>query len=306
MNRAQQEAHFRTEAPWLIDQLMRDFPFDELGGAAVAGNGGWESKGFTDMQEDKPLVPGSRGGGYRWQWTGPRRRAFEDYCKRNGYDPTSKESNYKWLFLELRGGDPASGAGDESAAVAAILSAGTLRDKVVAFEKHFERPAKSHVAGRLKWAEIALDAWRAAKASAPIPNLPVPVPEGLLIPAEAGEAALVALARQDDAKLETAAQTIALARAYKRGVRIVFPSAPLSTIDQLLKGETMEGVKKWFQSKGVLGGLGAIAMLIGPIFGLDLGQAEINETQVAINNLVAAVSALVGIWGRVSAGSRIG
>ena len=67
----------------------------------------------------------------------------------------------------------------------------------------------------------------------------------------------------------------------------------------------MNGIKKWFQSKGVMGGLTAVAALLGPIFGLDLGQTNINDAQVAINELIAAIGAIVAIYGRVTAKSQI-
>lgn len=64
-----------------------------LSAAAIIGNAGHESGGFKDLQEKKPLVKGSRGGYGIMQWTGPRRREYEDYCDRNNLDPSDMESN---------------------------------------------------------------------------------------------------------------------------------------------------------------------------------------------------------------------
>ena len=87
------EATFRAKAPGIMAKLLSDFPIEKLAAAAIVGNLGHESAGLATLQEIKPTVAGSRGG-YGWaQWTGPRRRAFEAYCKRNGKDPASDDAN---------------------------------------------------------------------------------------------------------------------------------------------------------------------------------------------------------------------
>ena len=127
---------------------MRDFDLTPLDAAAVFGNAGYESLGFTELQEIKPVVRGSRGG-YGWfQWTGPRRIAFEQYCKRNGYKPESHDANYKFLFTEL--------TGPEKKALPALRAAPTLRDKVIAFEETFERSGVKAYDKRYEWAMFAL------------------------------------------------------------------------------------------------------------------------------------------------------
>lgn len=145
-----QEAHFRATAPLYMRKLMADFDLSDLDAAAVFGNAGHESKGLTDDQEDKPVVPGSRGGRNWMQWTGPRRRELEDYCKRNKLDPDSDEAAYKFLFVELKG--------PENKALRALKKAITLKEKVIAFEVAFLRAGVKHYPSRLEWAEIALDA----------------------------------------------------------------------------------------------------------------------------------------------------
>ena len=94
---------FETDAPWAMDKLIADFGFSVEDAAAIMGNAGHESIGFTTLQEIKPVVKGSAGGFGWFQWTGPRRRLFEAYCKRNGLNPTSREANYAYLFVELSG-----------------------------------------------------------------------------------------------------------------------------------------------------------------------------------------------------------
>ena len=163
------EAHFRAVAPQYMALLLTDFPrLNKLDAAAVFGNAGHESKGLTDDQEDKPVVKGSRGGLNWMQWTGPRRRAMESYCKRNKLDPNSDTAAYKWLWVELHG--------EEKGAIPALRAAVTLEDKVVAFEKAFLRAGIKHYPERQRWAKIALDAyeqhgWEAAK-DEPAPEVP--------------------------------------------------------------------------------------------------------------------------------------
>jgi hypothetical protein len=159
-----QVAHFRATAPKYMRLLMADFGFSEWDAAAIFGNAGHESKGLTDDQEDKPVVPGSRGGRNWMQWTGPRRRELEDYSKRNKLDPDSDEAAYKFLFVELRG--------TEKKAVLAVKRATTLKEKVIAFEVAFLRAGVKHYPSRLEWAEIALDALKEAPEPAPKPTVP--------------------------------------------------------------------------------------------------------------------------------------
>ena len=159
------EEHFRSVAPAYMRRLLSDFP--QLTGqdaCAVFGNLGYESLGFTKLQEMKPTVAGSRGG-YGWaQWTGPRRRAYEAYCARTGKDPASDEANYAYLFIELKGIE-----GTESGAVNKVAAAVGLEAKVVAFEKAFLRAGVKNYDKRLAWAKIAVDALREAE-EAPIPK----------------------------------------------------------------------------------------------------------------------------------------
>lgn len=161
------EAHFRAVAPAYMRRLLSDFPaLDGQGAAAIFGNLGHESLGFTKLQEMKPTVKGSRGGWGWAQWTGPRRRAFEAYCARTGKDPASDEANYAYLFVELKGIE-----GTEAGAIARVVSATGLQAKVEAFEKAFLRAGVKHYESRLQWARIAVDALREAdEAVAPIPR----------------------------------------------------------------------------------------------------------------------------------------
>lgn len=123
--------------------------------------------------------------------------------------------------------------------------------------------------------------------------------------------AVTRLAAMTAEQLQAAALTIAMAQAVQRGWQIADPNSgpPLSPVITFQPNQPtendMNGIKSWFQSKGVIGGVTALAALIGPIFGLDLGATNINDATVAINELVAAIGAIVAIWGRVTAKSQI-
>jgi hypothetical protein len=122
---------FRAQAPRYMRQLIADFDFTVEDAAAIMGNAGEESAGFTKMQEVSPR--GGRGGLGPFQWTGPRRVEYEKWCKRKGWAPSSFEAAYSFLWRELHG--------DEKKAVAAVKNADTLEAKVIAFERNFERAA---------------------------------------------------------------------------------------------------------------------------------------------------------------------
>lgn len=146
-------AQFRADAPKAMLTLMAEFQFTRDDAAAIMGNAGHESLGFSTLQEIKPTVAGSRGGWGWFQWTGPRRRAFESWAAGRKLDPAGYAANLGFLLTELRGA--------EKAAVKATKSAKGLQAKVEAFERSFERAGVKHYPSRLKWAQIALEAYEA-------------------------------------------------------------------------------------------------------------------------------------------------
>jgi hypothetical protein len=61
----------------------------------------WQESKLQGINEEHPLIPGSRGG-FGWaQWTGPRRDQFDQFVQANHLDPTSDEANYKFLVNDL-------------------------------------------------------------------------------------------------------------------------------------------------------------------------------------------------------------
>jgi hypothetical protein len=154
--------------------LRSMFGFDNRDIAAIMGNGGHESAGFLKLQEIKPVVKGSRGGFGIFQWTGPRRRAYEAWCAQNGHDPTSYEANIGFLIHELKG--------PEKRAVSAVKNAPTLAQKVIAFEKAYERAGVKHYDSRQAWALKALAALTVYNQPPPKPVEPLPPPPDIPAP----------------------------------------------------------------------------------------------------------------------------
>lgn len=166
MAKGRAETTFRSKAPWIMALLMRDFPIGLDDSAAMVGNFGHECLGFTAMQEIDPTVKGSKGG-YGWpMWTGPRRRAFEAWCRKKGLNPASDEANYRYLTVEL--------TGSEKAAIKAVKAAKSLNAKVKAFELAYERAGVKHYDSRNRWAAIALDASQAVNGAPTIPAWALP------------------------------------------------------------------------------------------------------------------------------------
>ena len=145
-------AAFIRKAPKVMDLLIRDFNLAAMHVAAIVGNGGHESRGFTKLQEIAPTVKGSAGG-YGWfQWTGPRRRSYMAWCKSEGLSPASDEANYGFLKDELEG--------DYKPSLRALRKETELDKAVIAFEKTYERAGVKHYPSRIKYAEAALAAWK--------------------------------------------------------------------------------------------------------------------------------------------------
>lgn len=145
---------FASKAPEVMRRLMKDFDLTKEQAAGIVGNLGHESGGFRQMQELRPLIPGSRGG-FGWaQWTGPRRRAFEAWAAKNGLDPKSDEANYGFLAHELRT--------TEKGALAAVRRSRTAQEAMTAFELGYERSGIKAWGSRSAWTNRALDAYRQA------------------------------------------------------------------------------------------------------------------------------------------------
>jgi hypothetical protein len=147
--------HFEDRAVQYIVKLIADFGLEDFQAAAVPGNFGTESGGFTQTQEINPTS--GRGGLGDGQWTGPRRRDFEAWLARNedkNWQPDTFDANYSMLFREL--------VGPESHTIPALKAATTLEQATEAFMNQFERPGVPNLPNRISWAKKALAAFHAA------------------------------------------------------------------------------------------------------------------------------------------------
>lgn len=158
-----------------VERLMKDFEISLLSSIAIVGNAGQESGGFKSLQEKKPVVKGSRGGYGIMQWTGPRRVAYESYCERNNLDPADMESNYKFLFVELKG--------EEGRVLPRLEAAQSLEQKVEVFMKGFLRPGIPHLQSRVEWARRVQKAWDKAHPE----HMPETTPPPVTVPPKTEE-----------------------------------------------------------------------------------------------------------------------
>ena len=168
--RARRDDPFADGCARLGPRLMRDLGLTDLQAAGLLGNLGHESGGFRHLQEIRPAVKGSRGGWGLAQWTGPRRRAMEAWCRAEGLDPASEAANYGYLCEELRT--------NEAAARVALARTATLESATETVCLLFERPGVVALESRLAWARKALAALpRVPAEGGPGTDAAVPVSE---------------------------------------------------------------------------------------------------------------------------------
>jgi hypothetical protein len=148
------EGSFEERGGWLVNRLAADFSLTKKQAAGIVGNLGYESVGLKTLQEKKPAVAGSRGG-YGWaQWTGPRRRAFEEWAAKEEMAPASDQANYGFLVRELRG--------SHKSTITDLKETATIHDAVFSVGQTYEQPGGTtpdHLPGmdgRLAYAKRAL------------------------------------------------------------------------------------------------------------------------------------------------------
>lgn len=99
-----------------------------------------ESNLNPGINEQNPIVPGSRGGFGLAQWTGPRRRALEAYAAERGVPASDLGTQLDFLMTELQG--------TESSAWEAIQASSDPGSAAAAIVNNFLRPAEEHRARR--------------------------------------------------------------------------------------------------------------------------------------------------------------
>lgn len=94
----------------------------------------------SGINEQNPIVAGSRGGFGLAQWTGPRRRELEAFAQSRGVPVSDTDLQLDFLVQEL--------GGSESKAAQSILSAQDSATAADAILRNFLRPAEEHVRSR--------------------------------------------------------------------------------------------------------------------------------------------------------------
>lgn len=130
-------------------RLMRDLNIDKVQACGIWGNLGTETGGFTALQEKAPTVKGSRGG-YGWmQWTGPRRKKYEEWCKVNNLNAADDETNYQYLVKET--------LTDEVHSLERLRKTTTLEAATETFMAQNLRPGKKNLDSRVRYAKLAFE-----------------------------------------------------------------------------------------------------------------------------------------------------
>lgn len=156
---------FEQKAIKYVPRLMVDLNLTRVQACGIFGNLGTETGGFTALQEKKPLVAGSRGG-YGWmQWTGPRRRKYEEWAKANKLNVAEDETNYKYLVKET--------LTDEFHSLVQLRKTTTVEAATETFCKLNLRPGIVHMDNRIKWGRKAEEATRTPVAETAVTAGPV-------------------------------------------------------------------------------------------------------------------------------------
>lgn len=138
---------FTDKAKVYMPRLMKDLVLTKEQAAGIFGNIGGETGGFAALQEKKPTVAGSKGG-YGWlQWTGPRRKKFEAWCKTNSLNPAADETNYRYLIEET--------LTDEGHSLIQLRKTKTIEAATETFMSQNLRPGIPNLAGRINYAKQA-------------------------------------------------------------------------------------------------------------------------------------------------------
>lgn len=140
----------REKAGNLTERMVKDLGISQTKAAAIVGNFMHESGDFQQMQE---ISPTSGRGGYGWaQWTGPRRKNFENFVSERGLDINSDDANYQFFLHEIQN-DPYERQQFERWK---NTNYGDLAAETVAFESSYERAGIKHHGSRIERAETAL------------------------------------------------------------------------------------------------------------------------------------------------------
>jgi hypothetical protein len=179
---------FRAKAPQIMRDLIRDLRIGTADAAAINGNFGVETGGFTLRLEKGKTTFDTTGFGWA-QWTGSRRHDFVRWMKANGFDDVANDpagapeprydaACYGFLIYELT-------QTWEKRVLPALKGAQGLAEKTRTFMKLYERPGVPHESRRIEMAEIALEEFGegTAPTPTPAPKPPAAVASGV-VPAD--------------------------------------------------------------------------------------------------------------------------
>lgn len=145
--------NFERIAPILVGDLVKSLDLTPEQAAGIVGNLAAES-GLQAIQEKNP-ISGRGGFGYA-QWTGPRRVAFEKWCKEQGLKPDTYAANYGFLVEELKT--------TQKNSLEQVKKTKTAKAAAETFGYHFEKfkgyeniEGNPNYATRVKFAERALE-----------------------------------------------------------------------------------------------------------------------------------------------------
>ena len=155
---------FAEIAPRLMGDLKKDFNLTDEQAAGFVGNFGTETGGFSTLQEINP-VGGGRGGLGWAQWTGPRRREFEEYCKENNLDPSSYAANYGFMRKELQG--------KYKGTLDAVRQQNTVAGATSSVEGTYEGAGVVNMGSRINFANKAFGAGAALRTATAQPQKPL-------------------------------------------------------------------------------------------------------------------------------------
>lgn len=130
-------------------RLMADLGISAEQAAGIWGNISVETGRLTLLQEIKPTIKGSRGGWGWFQWTGPRRKAFESWAQARGYSYDSDEANYLFIIYET--------INVEKKSLVELRKTKTPEEAAVVFMATNLRPGVKHEARRKSEARYALE-----------------------------------------------------------------------------------------------------------------------------------------------------
>ena len=148
---------YRDTSRRLVDDLMKDFDLTKVQAAALAGNLAQETGEFKFLQEKKPTVKGSRGGYGFAQWTGPRRKAYENWAEENGLDVNTYEANYGYLKEELENRQKGTIESMGIKTIENLKKMDDIEDATQYVSEYFLRPGIPHMDKRKEYAKEILE-----------------------------------------------------------------------------------------------------------------------------------------------------